>query len=118
MIKTLHFVFILSSFASFFYRFYLSVFNPEGLKNKMIKIAPHILDTFLLISGLILVMQGNWLSGEFGWIISKIILLISYIGFGVMAMRLKGTQRWIGFFMAIACYVSIFIIAISKQGFI
>lgn len=118
MIKTLHFIFILSSFASFFYRFYLSIFKPEGLNNKIIKIAPHILDTFLLISGFTLVIQGNWLSGEFGWIISKIILLISYIGFGVMAMRSIGNKRWIGFLMAIICYISIFVIAISKHGFI
>lgn len=118
MIKLIHFIFILTSFASFLSRFSLSVFKPEWLQNKIIKIAPHVIDTLLLISGITLVIQGNWLAGEFGWILSKLILLICYILFAVMAMRLKGIKRWITFFAAIACYVYIFIIAISKHGFI
>ena len=96
----------------------LSVFKPSLLQNKLIKIAPHIIDTILLLSGLTLVIQGNWLDGEFGWIISKFILLLGYIGFGIMAMRLKGISRWVGFIAAITCFIAIFITAITKNGFI
>ena len=118
MIKSIHIIFIFISFASFFSRFALSIFKPELLQKKIIKIAPHIIDTLLLISGVTLVFQGNWLAGDFGWILSKIILLISYILLAVMAMRLKGSKRWFAFAAAVACYVYIFIIAISKHGFI
>lgn len=118
MIKSIHIIFILLSFTSFFSRFALSIIKPELLQKKIIKIAPHIIDTLLLISGVTLVFQGNWLAGEFGWIISKLILLISYIILAVMAMRLKGSKRWFAFAAAIACYVYIFVIAISKHGFI
>lgn len=118
MIKTIHLIFIFSSFISFTGRMALSVFKPTLLQNKLIKIAPHIIDTILLISGIILVIQGNWLEGEYGWIISKFILLLGYVGFGVMAMRLKGINRWVGFVAAIICFIAIFITAITKNGFI
>jgi len=118
MIKLIHIVFIFSSFISFTGRIALSVFKPSLLQNKLIKIAPHVIDTLLLLSGITLVVQGNWLAGEFGWILSKFILLVAYIGFGVMAMRCSGIKRWIAFAAAVACFISIFIIAITKQGFI
>ena len=118
MIKSIHLVFIIASFVSFSGRMALSAFKPEWLQNKILKIAPHIIDTILLLSGITLVIQGNWLEGEYGWILSKFVLLLGYIAFGVMAMRFKGIKRWIAFAAAIACYVFIFIIAITKHGFI
>jgi len=118
MIKSIHLIFILASFVSFSGRMALSVLKPEWLQNKILKIAPHVIDTVLLLSGITLVIQGNWLDGEYGWIVSKFILLLGYIAFGVMAMRFKGIKRWVAFTAAIAFYVSIFIIAITKNGFI
>lgn len=118
MIKLIHIIFILSSFISFTGRIGLSVFKPSLLQNKLVKVAPHVIDTILLLSGITLVIQGNWLEGEFGWIISKFILLLGYIGLGVIAMRFTGPKRWIAFVAAIACFISIFIIAITKNGFI
>ncbi len=118
MIKSIHLIFIFSSFISFTGRIALSVFKPQLLQNKAIKIAPHIIDTVLLISGISLVFQGNWLQAEYGWIISKFILLLAYIALGVMAMRLSGPKRWAAFLAAVICFIFIFIIAIAKQGFI
>lgn len=118
MIKLIHLTFILTSIVSFSGRFALSFFKPEMLQNKIIKIAPHVIDTVLLISGVALVLQGGWLEGEFGWIVSKLTLLAGYIIFGVVAMRaeVKG-KRWLAFIAALLCYVGIFIIAITKNGF-
>jgi uncharacterized membrane protein SirB2 len=118
MIKLIHLIFIFSSLISFSGRMALSVFKPTLLQNKFIKIAPHVIDTLLLLSGITLVIQGNWLDGEFGWIISKLILLLGYIGFGVMAMRFTGIKRWIAFAAAFGCFIAIFITAITKNGFI
>ncbi len=118
MIKLIHLIFIFSSFISFNGRIALSVFKPVLLQNKLIKIAPHVIDTLLLLSGFTLVFQGNWLDGEYGWIISKFILLLGYVGLGVLAMRLKGVNRWVAFVAAIICFIAIFITAITKNGFI
>lgn len=118
MIKLIHFIFIFTSLASFIARVVLSVIKPEILQKKILKIAPHVIDTILLLSGLTLLIQGNWLEGEFGWILSKLVLLLFYIIFGVMTMRMSGSKRWFAFIAAIASFISIFIIAISKTGFI
>ncbi len=118
MIKIIHLTFILASLVSFIGRITLSQFNPEVLNNKFIKIAPHVIDTILLLSGITLVMQGGWLEGNYGWIESKVILLLCYVALGVMAMRFSGAKRWLAFTGAIACYIFIFSIAITKNSFI
>ena len=118
MIKLIHIVFVFMSFASFISRVTLLQLKPEVLQNKMVKIAPHIIDTLLLLSGITLVIHGNWLSGEYGWIISKIIVLILYIVFGVITMRTTGSKRWLAFAASVGCFVYIFVVAISKHGFI
>ncbi|NOQ34866.1 MAG: invasion protein [Methylococcaceae bacterium] len=114
---TLHIIFVVTSILSFITRFSLLVLKPDLLKIKALKIAPHIIDTILLISGATLVIQGNWLSGEFGWIATKITVLLAYIGLGVMAMRTEGIKRYAGFVGAIVCYGYIFSVAVTKHGF-
>lgn len=118
MLKSLHMLFILLSVGGFIIRIMLVQFKPAWLQPKLAKIAPHVIDTILLLSGIGLVFQGNWLAGEFGWIISKIIMLVAYIGFGVMAMRSTGIKRWVGFVLALASFGYILTIAISKHGFV
>lgn len=118
MLKLIHLIFIFSALASFVSRVALSVLKPEILQNKIVKIAPHVIDTFLLLSGITLVINGNWMEGEMGWIFSKIILLLAYIGFGVITMRLSDSRRWIALAGSLTCFVFIFIIAITKNGFI
>ncbi|MGZ8903671.1 MAG: SirB2 family protein [Methylobacter sp.] len=116
MIKIFHLTFVLISIFSFTGRIILSEIQPEILKRKALKIAPHIIDTLLLISGLILAIQGQWSSGEHGWIIGKLFGLVAYIGLGVAAMRNRGTVRWLAFAGAIACFAYIGIVAVTKDA--
>lgn len=115
MIKLLHLTFVLLAIASFVSRFILSTMHSELLKQKAFKIAPHIIDTLLLLSGITLVFQGQWLAGEYGWIVAKIMALLCYIGLGVFAMRSEGTTRWLAFAGAILCFIYIGIVAVSKN---
>jgi uncharacterized membrane protein SirB2 len=117
MIKIFHLTFILLSVFSFVGRIILSETHPAILKQKALKIAPHVIDTLLLLSGITLVFQGDWLATEYGWIIAKIIALVIYIGLGVVAMRNRGTVRWVAFVGAMACFVYIGIVAVTKNAF-
>lgn len=117
MLKSLHFIFILGSLISFIARIILQSVKPEILQLKLMKVVPHVLDTLLLFSGIALVVQGNWLDREYGWILSKLITLLGYIIFGVICMRSTGIKRWLALAGALGCFASIFVIAISKQGF-
>ena len=118
MIKSIHILLALISFFGFITRVVLSEVNSEILQRKWLKISPHVIDTFLLASGITLVFQGNWLAGEYGWLTAKIIALMGYIGLGVVAMRCRGTVRWMALAASITCYVYILIVAISKNPFI
>ncbi len=115
----IHIVFVLSSFISFVGRVALSEFKPEVLNARFFKIAPHVIDTFLLVSGISLVVRGDWIAnGEYGWIISKFIVLLVYIGLGVVVMRCTGVKRCAAFVGALVCYGYILSVAITKSGFI
>ncbi|MDO9270370.1 MAG: SirB2 family protein [Methylobacter sp.] len=117
MIKFFHMIFILLSISSFIGRVYLAEKRPGMLEQKWIKIGPHIVNTLLLITGFTLVFQGQWLSGEYGWIIAKIIALLGYIGLGMVAIKSQGTLRWQAFAGALACFAYIGIVAVSKNAF-
>lgn len=100
---------------SFVGRIILSETCPKLLERKVLKIAPHVIDTLLLVTGITLVFQGNWLSGQYDWIIAKFAALFGYIGFGVVAMRHRGMVKWLAFAGAIACFIYIGDVAVTKQ---
>lgn len=116
MIKILHLTFVLLAIASFVSRVLLLEVRPELLNQKAFKIAPHVIDTLLLLSGITLVFQGQWLSADYGWIVVKIIVLLGYIGLGVVTMHSQGTKRWLAFAGAIACFIYIGIVAVTKHA--
>jgi uncharacterized membrane protein SirB2 len=115
MIKIFHLSFILLSIFSFVGRVILSETRPALLKQPLFKIAPHVIDTLLLLTGVILVFQGQWLSGENAWIMAKLVGLLGYIGLGVVVMRTRGTTRWLAFAGTMACFVYIAIVAVTKN---
>ncbi len=115
MIKSIHIIFVLFSFFSFVSRVVLSEFKPEFLRKKWIKIAPHVVDTLLILSGITLVIQSQWLSVPYGWLVAKLLVLCIYIGLGILTMRKRGKTRWLAFTAAVACYVYILVVAISKN---
>lgn len=117
MIKIIHLTFIILSISSFIGRIILSQTHPSILKQRALKIAPHVIDSLLLLSGITLVIQGGWLSSDFGWIIAKIIALIGYIILGVFVMRKRGPLRWIAFLGAMTCFIYIGIVAVTKNAF-
>lgn len=115
MIKIFHLSFVLLSVVSFVSRVVLSETRPAMLKQKLLKIIPHAIDTVLLLSGIALVFQGQWLATEHGWIIAKLFALLGYIGLGIITMRNRGTTRWLAFTGTMACFVYIGIVAVTKN---
>lgn len=117
MIKIFHLTFVLLSILSFVGSVILSETHPAILKQKPLKITPHVINTLLLISGFTLVFQGGWLSTDYGWIIAKIVAILAYIGLGVIVMHNRGTVRWLAFVGAMTCFVYIVIVAVTKNAF-
>ncbi len=102
-------------FLSFISRIALVEFSPEKLQRKWLKIAPHALDTLLLLSGIALILKEKWYLTDYTWLMVKIALLTVYIVLGMIAMRCQGGRRLLAATGAIACLILIIDIAIHKQ---
>jgi uncharacterized membrane protein SirB2 len=116
LLKDLHVAFAYLTVASFVARGLLSIAESPLRNAKWIKIAPHVIDTFLLLFGIALAVTLAISPLANGWLMAKIVALVAYIGFGVMAMRAKTRRlKIVGFVAAIAAVGYIFAVAYSKQ---
>ena len=86
-IKLLHVACAFLSIGGFFLRGVLMLNNSGWLHARVVKIAPHVVDTVLLISAIILASQWGWSALQMPWLLAKIIALLVYIGLGSMALR-------------------------------
>ncbi len=87
------------------------------LKRRWVRITPHIVDSVLLVSALIMV----FLSGQYpfvqGWLTAKVLALLAYIVLGTIALK-RGrnkTVRVCAFIAAIAVFAYIVSVALSKR---
>lgn len=117
MLKHIHLLFVALVTIGFLGRVALAQYRPEMLQQKWIKLSPHILASLLLLTGIGLVFQGNWLDSSYGWIVAKLILMFAFIGLGLMTMREQGQKRWIAFGAALFCLYYIVKVAFAKQVF-
>lgn len=88
--------------------------NSPMLQKKWVKISPHIIDTFLLGTGIAL--WATWYGAVFQpWIITKLIMIALYIAFGIITFKAQGKGlRGIGFTLAIASFATILYLARTK----
>ena len=111
---TLHFALAVLSVSGFVLRMSWKLTANDLLQAKPTKILPHIIDTLLLITGVIMALD---LAGGFGnsWLIAKLVALVAYIGFGVMALR--GSERLanIGTVGALLSVTYMFVVAFSRN---
>lgn len=117
LILKIHLLTVVLSLAGFIFRGILMLNGSAMLKKKWLKIAPHVNDTILLVSAILLVRQTGLYPLEQPWLMAKIIGLLVYIGLGMMAFRFGKTRNqkllaWIG---AIAVFAYICGLAITKS---
>lgn len=114
--KHSHMLFIAISILLFQYRFLL-----KSLKKnipKILKIIPHINDTLLLLSAIVLVYLGGFNPLNQPWLLAKIIALILYIIFGTLAMKSSGGKSLVGYVLATLSFVFMAMTAINKTPFL
>lgn len=112
--KMLHALFVLLSFVSFTGRFYCLFAKPEIFQEKLVKILPHVIDSLLLLSGIALVIQGDWFSVNASWLVTKLLFLAGYIVLAAMAMKKPLPERWWFFAGAMASFFAVYGIAVTK----
>ena len=83
---------------------------------KWVKIAPHVIDTLLLVLGVAMAISLS-ISPLEGWLAAKLVGLVVYIGFGVLTMRAAGiVPKVVGFVGALASVGYIFAVAFARTA--
>lgn len=115
MLKSLHIALAYLTVIGFVVRGIWALTDSPLRREKWVKIVPHIIDTLLLVIGVILAYRLG-LSPVSGWLGAKLLGLLAYIGFGVVTMR--GRTRAVqitGLVGALASVGYIFAVAFTKD---
>jgi uncharacterized membrane protein SirB2 len=117
IIKSLHMITAIATISGFVLRGYWMMVESERLQLKLIRIAPHIIDTLFLLSGIALVYQLQLNVFSQPWLLAKITGLIAYIVLGTIAIKRGPTLqiRVIAFVAALATFAYIIGIALTKS---
>ena len=112
----LHIALALLSVTGFVMRATWAYVAPDLLQEKWVRIAPHIIDTLLLLLGVTVAMQmGIGLTEP--WLVTKLLVLVCYIGFGVLTLRGRGMMRVVGLVGALLSACALLVIAFSRAAF-
>lgn len=117
--KHLHVLFVLISITLFLFRFVLRLLDSPALQKKWLKVLPHVNDTLLLASAIGIMVTVGMYPIQVPWLTDKVIGVIAYIGFGVLALKGKSAAvRWLGFLGACGWIAFLFHVALSKTALI
>jgi uncharacterized membrane protein SirB2 len=116
-VKHLHLTLVAVSVLFFVVRFVLHMRASSIMDKKFIKIAPHVIDTFLLLSGLALCFIIQQFPFVDPWLTEKIIAVAAYIALGIMAFKADRSKlfKFFAFIGAIGWVVFAAKIAVFKQ---
>ncbi len=116
-LKIIHVSFAILSIAGFVLRGVWMFGHSAKLQRRIVRVAPHVVDTAFLISGIWLIVILHLVVREQAWLIAKLIALILYIVFGAIALRWGRTMqiRAAAFVAALLAYLYIAGVALSKS---
>ena len=108
------------SFSLFFLRGIWLIQDSANLRQRWVKILPHVIDTVLLISAILLAMTIRQNPLEHAWLTAKVSGLLIYISLGMVAIRFGKTRRiritaWVA---ALCVFAYIVLVAITKSPFL
>jgi uncharacterized membrane protein SirB2 len=116
-VKHLHMLFITLSLGLFLLRGGLMLADSARLQQRFFRIAPHIIDTALLISAISLAMMYP---GSKAWLGAKVVGLLLYIVLGTIALKRGKTKtiRACALVASVLTFAYIIGVAFSKNAFL
>ena len=115
--KHMHMTLALLSIGFFTLRFIWLMMDAKVLQSKWVKIAPHIIDTFLLLLGIGLAVKLSINPLEQFWLAEKLLAMIAYIFTGYYTLKVARTRfmKIMGFLGAVGWFVLIVRIVMTKS---
>jgi uncharacterized membrane protein SirB2 len=119
-IKYLHITSVALSGSFFLLRGFWMLRESDMLQQRWVKVLPHIIDTLLLSSALIMVFWSAQYPFVQPWLTAKLIALIAYIGLGTVALKrgkTKAVRTW-AWVAALATFAYIVAVALTRRAMI
>ncbi|GAB4168841.1 MAG: SirB2 family protein [Wenzhouxiangellaceae bacterium] len=114
-LKHLHMTLALLSGLGFAVRGYLRLMLRRPRASSWRRWVPHLIDTLLLLSGVLLWWRLSISPLAVGWFGTKLLLVVVYIALGITAFRNAGAPRgkWL-YLAALLVFVAILTLALTK----
>ena len=119
-IKQLHIACAALSGSLFLLRGIWMLRDSSMLQRRWVRVVPHVVDTLLLTSAILLVVFSGQYPFAQGWLTAKVLALLVYIVLGIVALRLgrsKALRGW-AFIAALAVFAYIGSVAMTKHAFV
>ncbi|MEM9533204.1 MAG: SirB2 family protein [Pseudomonadota bacterium] len=116
-IKILHQVLATISIVGFVLRGIWMLRRSPLLIHPVTRIAPHVVDTVFLATGITLAIILQQLPGPQPWLVAKIVGLVAYVVAGSMALKRARhyRQRAVWFVVALVCFGYIVSVALTRN---
>lgn len=116
-VKHIHLTCIALSVLLFILRFIWTMTQSSMLQKKWVKIAPHIVDTLLILSAATLCVLISQYPFVTPWVTEKLVGLFMYVFMVALALKMARTNfmRVIGFIGALSWIAFTALVAVTKQ---
>mgnify|MGYP005987354721 CR=1 FL=1 len=117
MLKHLHMTLAVLSISLLTLRFIWMLANSAKLQAKWVKITPHVIDTFLLIIGVVMVVQLSINPIEQLWLGEKLLAILAYIFTGYYTLKVARNKpmQIIGYLGAMGWVMLIVRLAMTRE---
>lgn len=118
ILKTIHISCAVSSYALFLLRGIWSLNGSPIMRQRWIKVVPHVVDTLLLVSAIALAFTIHQYPFVDTWLTAKVAGLLLYIGLGFIALKCgkSKTIRLSAWLAAQAVFAYIVLVAINHNA--
>lgn len=117
LLKYVHMIAAVATIAGFMLRGYWMFAGSDKLEHRVTRIAPHAIDTILLVAGAVMVWMLHLNPFTQPWLLAKFAGLLAYIVLGVIALRRGPTMqiRAVAFVGAVSVFAYIAGVAMAKS---
>jgi len=113
VVRALHVGSAALSIAGFAARGALMLADSPWLRARVVRVAPHVVDTLLLASAVWLAWFLGQIPFVHAWLTAKVLALLAYIVLGALALRRGKTKRVRAAAFAAALAVAAYIVAVA-----
>jgi uncharacterized membrane protein SirB2 len=118
LVKTIHVTCALLTISGFTLRGYWMLRASPLLHNTWVKVLPHIIDTALLVAGILLAVNIQQYPGTHAWLTAKVLGLLAYIVLGTLALKRGKTKaiRVTAWIAATLVFLYIVMVAMTRSA--